>query len=414
MSDKPTRICVATSYGATQEPRGPRYAAELARMDPRFQVTFIDCVARGGERAPSAEFRGVGNLQWKSWMFPWRGGGRVRLAMLKRRQRLAERAFLISGKLATGLLSTRAIGLEEMLLAERADLYFGFNIDTLLPVYTAARRIGAPFLFDCHEIHAEMSAAQPETERAIIRAVQRRCLPECALVTAASPQAAERIEQDFGIKGVVPLLNAAPLEAVTPRECARELALYWRNYTIDLGPRGPDDILRAMPLLPPNVRLYLQGFPARHNAGRVEQLIRELGIRERVTILPPYRIEDAVKSAVPYCVGLSLQSPAIVNMDLSSTNKFFEYAMAGLAIVSSKTAGHRDLVTSEHLGLLYESGDAEDLARQIGRLYEDRALLASMRANARRYAEGEGNLQFQMRRFREAFRERVLPLVERG
>jgi len=66
------------------------------------------------------------------------------------------------------------------------------------------------------------------------------------------------------------------------------------------------------------------------------------------------------------------------------------------------------------LGLLYESGDAEDLARQIRRLYEDRALLGAMRANARRYAEGEGNLQFQMRRFREAFRERVLPLVERG
>lgn len=414
MSDKPIRICVATSYGATQEPRGPRYAAELARMDPRFQVTFIDCVARGGERAPSAEFRGVGNLQWKSWMFPWRGGGRVRLTAEKIRQRIAERAFLRSKELRTGLLSTRSIGLQEMLLAERADLYFGFNIDTLLPVYTAARRAGAPFLFDCHEIHAEMSEDQPEAERAIIRAVQRRCLPGCALVTAASPQAAARIEHDFGISGVVPLLNAAPLEAVTPRECEEELALYWRNYTIDLGPRGPDDILRAMPLLPPDVRLYLQGFPSRYNAGRVEQLIRELGIQDRVTILPPYRIEDAVQAAVPYCVGLSLQSPAIVNMDLSSTNKFFEYAMAGLAIVSSKTAGHRDLVTSAQLGLLYESGDAQDLARQILRLYEDRALLGAMRANARRYAEGEGNLQFQMRRFREAFRERVLPLMERG
>ncbi|HEY4086558.1 MAG TPA: hypothetical protein VGM43_11505 [Bryobacteraceae bacterium] len=145
-------------------------------MDPRFQVTFIDCVARGAARAPSAEFRGVGNLTWKSWMFPWRGGGRPRLAMEKIRQRLAERSFHRSGELRTGLLSTRAIGLQEMLLAERADLYFGFNIDTLLPVYTAARRASVPFLFDCHEIHAEMSADQPETERAIIRALQRSCL----------------------------------------------------------------------------------------------------------------------------------------------------------------------------------------------------------------------------------------------
>lgn len=407
------RICVATSYGATQEPRGPRYAAELARMDPRFEVVFIDCVPRGRTPLISAEFRNLSNITQKSWMFPWRGGGKLALAVEKIRQRSAEKAFLRNGELRTELLSTRSIGLERMLIAERADLYFGFNIDTLLPVYHAARAGGVPFLFDCHEIHAEMAHDQSELERAAVRSAQRLCLPQAALVLAASPQAAEYIERDFGIQGVLPLLNAAPLEDITPYEPREEFALYWRNSTIDLGQRGPDDILRAMPSLPMNVRLYLQGRPSQKNPGRVEQMIRDLKIEDRVTILPPYQIEDATKAAVPYCAGLLLQSPEIVNMNLSSTNKFFEYAMAGLAIVSSKTEGHRHLVEAENIGLLYDAGDANDLTRQILRLYEDRSLLLKLRTNARSYALGEGNLQFQIRRFREEFRKRVMPLVER-
>lgn len=408
------RICVATSYGATEEPRGPRYAAELARMDPRVDVTFIDCVPRGRTPVHSAEFRDLINVTSKSWLFPWRGGGQLSLVVEKTRQRLAQRAFRRTGELRTELLSTRSIGLEQMLIAEHADLYYGFNIDTLLPVWRAAKIAGVPFMFDCHEVHAEMAHDQSVIERAVIRGVQHLCLPSCSLVTAASPQAADYIERDFGISGIVPLLNAAPLDLdLTPRDPDAEFSLYWRNSTIDLGLRGLDDTLNAMPLLPPDIVLYLQGRPPLQNQGRVQQRIRNLGIESRVVFLPPFRLDEAVRTAIPYSIGLSLESPASINMNLTSTNKFFEYAMAGLAIVSTKTEGLRHLIDAANLGLVYEPGDAKDLARQILRLYNDRPLFKTMRANARKYALGEGNLQFQMRRFREAVNERVLSRLER-
>jgi glycosyl transferase family 1/glycosyl transferase family 4 len=411
MTDRRFRICVATSYGATEEPRGPRYAAELARIDPRFEITFIDCVPRGRKTRMSSEFRDLPNVTCRSWYFPWRGGGKPRLLAEKIRQRVAQMSFRRHGTLRTELLSTRSIGLEKMLIAERADLYFGFNIDTLLPVCNAARIAGVPCMFDCMEIHAEMAHHQSATERAVIQAVQRRCLPLCSLVLAASPQAAAYIEREFGIRGVLPLLNAAPKGELPQCEPVGDFSLYWRNSTIDLGLRGLDDILRAMPMLPAEIRLYVQGRPAT-NGGRVEKAIRELGIGDRVTILPPYRMEDAVRTAVPYTIGLSLESPASINMNLTSTNKFFEYAMAGLAIVSTRTEGLRHLIDAAGLGLVYEPGDAADLARQVLRLYADRELLARMRRNAREYALREGNLEFQLQSFRETFRQRVLPLLE--
>jgi hypothetical protein len=410
--ERKIRICVATSYGATEEPRGPRYAAEIARMDPNFEVVFVDCVPRGRKALRSVEFRNLPNVTCKSWYFPWKGGGKPGLFVEKIKQRIAWRSFAKGGAPRTAGLSTRSVGLERMLIAERADLYFGFNIDSLLPVYNAARASGGLFMFDCHEIHAEMSYEQSDIERAMIRAVQSLCFPSATLVLAASPQAAEYIESNFGIRDVLPLVNCAPLTDIPVQPANDGFKLYWRNSTLDLGPRGLSDILGAMPLLPADITLYLQGRPAQDGQFRVENAIRELGIADRVVILPPYRLEDAVTAALPYTIGLSLESPASINLNLTTSNKFFEYAMAGLAIISSGTEGLRHIVAAADLGLLYQAGDPADLARQIVRLYEDPALLARLRSNARQYALGEGNLEFQLRLFRETFFRRVMPKLD--
>ncbi len=408
------RICVATSYAATAEPRAPRYTAELARLDPRFEITFVDCVPRGQRAVTPIEFDGLANVTHRTWYFPWRQAGQLSLLAEKIRQYSARLAFQWFGTPKKEGLSTRSIGLEEILKAEGADLYFGFNIDALLPVYRAAQANGAPFLFDCQEVYAEMAHPQTKIEREMIRAIQRQCLPSCALVLAASPQAADFIEREYAIRNVLSLFNAPPTEELPVPDAKDEFSLYWRNGTIDLGPRGLDDALRAMALLPAGIVLYLQGRPAMDSGKRVEQLIHELGIQERVIVLPPYRSQDAVRVAAPYSVGLSLESPARINLDLTASNKFFDYAMAGLAIVSTRTEGLRHLIESEQLGLVYDPGDHADLARQILHLYNDRPLLHAMRRNARAYALREGNLEFQMNRFREVFCQRVLQLPGLG
>ncbi len=410
--DRRIRICVATSYAATAEPRAARYTAELAKLAPsHFEVVFIDCVPIGQKCTIPMEFRNLPNVKYRTSFFAWRGGGRVRLLFDKLRQWIARRSYRSGVLPGAASLSTRAIGLQKMLLAERAEIYFGFNIDTLIPVYRAARAAGAPFLFDCQEIYSEMTRDQPQLDRDLIRTVEQICLPECSLVLAASPEAAEFIEERYGLADVLPLLNVPPMEEIGDSDRMDGFTLYWRNGTVDLGPRGLSDALHAMQMLPPEITLCVQGRPAADGGERVRQLIRQLGIGDRVVILPPFRPEEAVRVAARHQIGLALESPSSINADLTTANKFFDYAMAGLAIVSTRTKSLHGLVTSAGLGLVYEPGDAADLARQIMRLYEDRELLASARKNARRYALGEGNLEFQMQRFREAFRERVLRTI---
>jgi len=407
------RICVATSYTATAEPRAARYAAELARLDPaRCDVLFIDCVPRGQVHEFPEELAGLPNVRHRTVHYAWRGDGRLRLVWEKLRQYLARLAFRLGAAPAAAGLSTRSLGLGKILAEEKADLYFGFNIDTLLPVYRAARASSAPFLFDCQEIYAEMSHGQSKIERDMIRAAESLCLPSCSLVLAVSAQAANYIERTCGIDGVLPLLNTPPIEDLPECEPAGEFTLYWRNGTIDLGPRGLQDALNAMPLLPEGITLYLQGRKPAKGGERMEQLIRDLGIGRRVVFVPPYRPSEAVQVAARYTVGLALENPTSINSALTTSNKFFDYAIAGLAVVSSRTEGLEQVIDAAGLGLMYQAGDAADLARQILRLYEDRTLLARMRAAARAFALQEGNLEFQMRRFRDALRQRVPALWE--
>jgi GT2 family glycosyltransferase/glycosyltransferase involved in cell wall biosynthesis len=59
-----------------------------------------------------------------------------------------------------------------------------------------------------------------------------------------------------------------------------------------------------------------------------------------------------------------------------------EAALAGLPVIASRTGGIPELVEDERSGLLFEPGDAADLAAKLQRLLDDRSLLDRLRANA--------------------------------
>ena len=71
----------------------------------------------------------------------------------------------------------------------------------------------------------------------------------------------------------------------------------------------------------------------------------------------------------------------------------FDYMMAGLAVLASDLPGLNDVIRRSKGGLLYQSGQSEDLAAKLMKLYADRALLAELAANARSFALREGNLE---------------------
>ncbi len=83
----------------------------------------------------------------------------------------------------------------------------------------------------------------------------------------------------------------------------------------------------------------------------------------------------------------------------------FDYLMAGLAVIASDTAGQSEIIQRSGAGKTYPAGNSDGLAARILDLYHDRRLLETMQAKARSFALCEGNLEHELDKLTNSFRE---------
>jgi glycosyltransferase involved in cell wall biosynthesis len=306
-------------------------------------------------------------------------------------------------------LSTRAVSLEKILGQINADVYVGYNIDTLMPIHRVASKKGALTVFDCQEFYSDMGDWQTAADRKIIAAVEKRYLSKCDLLFAASDQMAIEIASVYKLRRPLALYNTPPRETELEPIKEERFTLYWRNSTIDLGSRGLGDVIAALEFLPAEIVLHLQGHLPPDGGMRLRRIIEAKGLSSRVVLHAPYLPQEAVKAASRYTIGLCLEQASNRNQLLTVSNKMFDYFMAGLAVVASDLPGLRDVVQRSQGGILYEAGNSQDLAEKITRLYEDRVLTRRLASNARTFALAEGNLEHELNKLRTAFLDLVKP-----
>ena len=402
MTPAKIKVCVVTSLAAAQEPRAPRHAATLARMPGVSEVVFVDMAAHGAERQSVKALEDLPNLTWRTHRFATRAGNMFQLLWQRVWQRLARLKFTCGGQVSPVALSTRVFGLEKVLADAAADVYLAHNIETLLPAYFVAQRRGARVMFDSMEFHSDMGDSQTPLERRMTAWVERSCLPGCALVLASSAQVADALASEYGIARPLALDNAAPLELELPSKAAG-FHLYWRNAVVGLGHRGLDDALVALTKLPDAVTLHLQGRLQFDGGMALRERISTLGLANRVVIHPPFSPENAVQEAAVHHLGLCLERKGVRNHDLTTSNKIFDYHMAGLSVIASDLLGLRGVIERSGGGLLFMPGDVEDLTAKILMLYHDASRLKLLSEAARAFALREGNREAEMKKFTAAF-----------
>jgi hypothetical protein len=402
------RVCVVTSTEAAAEPRAPRHAVAAKQALPDAEVIFVDLAPKGGQRPDPPILQGSGVVR-RTIAYPTRQNGPAALAARKAWVSVSKALHAATGVVTTPLYGAAVIGLAAELNRMRADVYIAHNIETMLPAARAASANGARLIFDCMEYYSDMGDSQSADEARAARRLEAAWLGRCALVTASSGVLADVLAAEYGIPRPLPLYNTPPTSAAEPRPDAAGLRLYWRNAVVGFGQRGLDDILVAMTRLPADVTLSVQGRPPADGGRQLLQRIAELGLQDRVSVLPPYAAGEAVEQAARHDVGLCLEREGPANHAYTVSNKLFDYLMGGLAVVVADLPGLHSVVQRSSGGLLFRAGEPEDLAGQIGRLYDDRRLLRRLRSNARAFALEEGNLETEMARFRAALVAAVSP-----
>lgn len=263
----------------------------------------------------------------------------------------------------------------------KADLYIAHYIPALPAALAAARHHGARLGFDAEDFHSGEGIGGPGDDFRMDMAarVEAACVPACAYVTAASPLIGKAYASRYGVEPRT-VLNVFPLNmapANLSSHCGEGLKAYWFSQTI--GPdRGLQSFLRAMARTAAVVTLDIRGSNRWGHGDMLLALARELGIGDRVRLLPVEAPGEMVQLAAPYDLGLSLETDVSENRRLCLTNKIFTYLLAGVPAMISDTPAQKALAAD--LGAaaaLVSLADVEDMARTLDDLARPETLRAA-------------------------------------
>jgi glycosyltransferase involved in cell wall biosynthesis len=174
-------------------------------------------------------------------------------------------------------------------------------------------------------------------------------------------------------------LDAAAHDRPSAEPDAADRAPAVAGYAGHLYPwKGVDVLVRALALVPAIHGLIVGGHPAEQDRGRVDALVAQLGMAERVQItgLVPFR---DVRTRLGRASILVLpNSASAISERYTSPLKLFEYLTLGRPIVASNLPAIREVLTDERTALLVPPDDPPALARALERLAADRGLAGSL------------------------------------
>jgi len=290
--------------------------------------------------------------------------------------RLAARVTNELGQESSPAVAARAYGgpigpLQQAAASVRADLYIGHYIAGLHAAGVAARQHEARLGFDAEDFHPGEERDDLRTE--IVRVVEFAWLPRCPHFTAAAPLIGKAYAERYDLAQPTTVLNVfplsmAPAQAVAPRHADAPLRAYWFSQTIGLD-RGLQPFLQGMAKAKARVELELRGDDRRGHGSALLAMAKDLGLGDRVRLLPMAAPEEMVRLAAAYDLGLSLETDVSENRQLCLTNKIFTYLLAGVPVVMSDTPAQRQLAPDlSDAAVLVPLADPQAIAAAIDRL----------------------------------------------
>jgi glycosyltransferase involved in cell wall biosynthesis len=289
----------------------------------------------------------------------------------------------------------------------RPEIVHAHDLETLLPGGRLARRLGARFVYDDHELGLEKlgqgtaewlrgprrwaSDAFTAYLRARGASLEGTWIRRADALVTACPMYGEVLEERYGVPPVV-LCNTPLRSDLPPDPRLREraglppsarVALYQGTIT---PAGGADECIDAAARFPEGWALVFLGVTWMR--GRLEERARRAGAAERVRFLdpvPPSELPGWTRAAD---AGLAPIKPLNKGQAYSLANKLFEYMHAGIPQIVSDIPAQAALVREERAGVVLPEVSAEAIARAVAEIAavpeaERRADGERLRARAR-------------------------------
>jgi glycosyltransferase involved in cell wall biosynthesis len=267
-----------------------------------------------------------------------------------------------------------------------ADVYHAHDLNTLPLGVLAARRAGAPLIYDSHELFTERGNIRP-FEKRFWRAVERLLIRRPTQVITVCDSFAEQLAGRYGIERPKTVLNLPDLAAGVPAangELRRRasiangepIVLYQGKVSAE---RGLEHLVEAAAGLERGV-VVIMGSGRLHP--QLQEMVDSAGLGERVRLIGPVPPEELLATTAGASIGVAPIEGKSPSYYYAAPNKLFEYLGAGIPVVATRLPEMERVVNEREVGLLCEPGDPDGLAEAINRLLGDDELYERLRSNA--------------------------------
>lgn len=230
-------------------------------------------------------------------------------------------------------------------LVSRPAVVHGQDFFMALPAWFASRISGAKFVYDAHELIIPEEDVEQSRRDRFFYLSEKWIINRADLVIAANAERAKCMAEHYHLSSlplVISNIPPMPKEAlgregtdkkypVLRRQDPAEIRLvYQGDMSLD---RGIGKFVRAMKALDGRFRLFLIGGGP--DVEKLKQIAAEDGVEKRVVFLgkvPRDHLYDLLKTCD---VGIVTYPERGLNNILCAPNKIYEYAQAGLPMISN-------------------------------------------------------------------------------
>lgn len=269
----------------------------------------------------------------------------------------------------------------------KADLLIAHSEQAMAAV-TSVRdaRLG----IDMEDWFSEDGGAAAGTPRPVglLRSLEERLLKNASHSSCTSNAMSEELASTFGCRPPTVIYNTFcwternSIDNQFKDRRDRDVpSIHWFSQTIGKA-RGLEDLFQALPRLSQRVEVHLRGNAV---AGLDDWVAQQLapGWRSQVFVHELVSNDELLSRIAEHDLGFSGDIPNCASREVTISNKVFQYLLAGLPVVASNTAGHREVAGQANGALtIYEPGNPESLAAAINQLLSDGQRLADVKGAA--------------------------------
>lgn len=293
--------------------------------------------------------------------------------------------------------------------------FIGYDFMAAWPADVAARRSGGRLIYHNHDLMLKDQIRGGFYRT--VKAMEHRAARRAAMVVFPQRERARLFQHEAGLTTMPQIafncprrswgqspLPAAPAEFLAWRERVGRVVLYQGGMAQH---RGIETLLASVPGWQFAGGLCLLGLPLESGITRwIEKRADELGIRERLLLLPPCSHDALPALTCRADVGVGVMAvgdavgddPKYVNLRhlAGASNKIFEYMAAGLPILSPAGGGFTELIAEPQHGVVCDGTSPASIAGALNRLFHQPGLAAAIGQRNRAAFQEQFNYDVQL------------------